>query len=67
MFNGHVFGDIHRERGFAHGGSASHNHQVATLQPRGHSVKIRKPRGYTSDISVALTVIQLIDFIDHFR
>jgi len=37
---GHVLGQVERDRGFAHGGAAGNDDQVAALQPLGHRVQV---------------------------
>ena len=52
--NRRIFDDVHRQRGFAHGGPASDHDQIAALQAGRFLVEIRPARGNAGDGVVAL-------------
>ena len=46
----HVLGNVHRERGLAHGRARRQHDHVAGLQPTGHTVQVGKAGGNTGHI-----------------
>ena len=58
---GHVFGQVERDRRFAHGGPAGHDDQVAALQALGHGVQVvevHRDAGHRRTQGAALDLVE---------
>ena len=53
-FQRHVLGDVHRQRGFAHGRPRRHDDHFAAMQAVRHLVQVREARGHAAQLALAV-------------